>query len=307
MPSDHCKFNPQWRCDRKVSSVVCVHEAKCVKKCINGECSNGKCICYINYGGDTCEILQCGYHNCSSHGVCLPSGCDCHIGWSGIDCTIPCDNKHFGKRCSQKCMCKNNAVCSSITGYCDCQPGFKGTLCDQECDLGFYGKNCEFECNCQNNFQCTCNRINGLCSNNSIANISKSLSWASAQCLLSSQPLNSTWPEGEMLFLNLRWISFATLSYIILCGSVTFNIILLWKLYNFPQTTETVLSDDNITSSGLTSNDSNVNVNKKIVDKNLNQGYSWLNKFKKKGNRNNGYIALVNTHVPMIEETALLS
>ncbi|XP_045141984.1 N-acetylglucosamine-1-phosphodiester alpha-N-acetylglucosaminidase [Echinops telfairi] len=56
-PSDHCQDNNMWRCPRRVSTVVCVHEPHCQPP------------------------------DCNGHGLCTSAGCHCSAGWTGSNCS----------------------------------------------------------------------------------------------------------------------------------------------------------------------------------------------------------------------------
>lgn len=38
------------------------------------------------------------------------------LGWVGVSCDRPCDDKSFGKDCEGKCKCFNNAACNPQNG-----------------------------------------------------------------------------------------------------------------------------------------------------------------------------------------------
>lgn len=41
------------------------------------------------------------------------------LGWVGVSCDRPCDDKSFGKDCEGKCNCFNNAACNPQNGKVD--------------------------------------------------------------------------------------------------------------------------------------------------------------------------------------------
>ena len=62
-----------FRCARKVSTVLCIHEPEChpSTNCSgHGKCVLGECQCEKNWAGQACEQLQCGKNNCSGNGKC---------------------------------------------------------------------------------------------------------------------------------------------------------------------------------------------------------------------------------------------
>uniref|UniRef100_A0A2K6FCH7 N-acetylglucosamine-1-phosphodiester alpha-N-acetylglucosaminidase n=1 Tax=Propithecus coquereli TaxID=379532 RepID=A0A2K6FCH7_PROCO len=88
-PSDHCQDN-MWRCPRRVSTVVCVHEPRCQPPDCHGHgtCVEGRCQCTGGFWrGAGCGELDCGPSNCSDHGLCTETGCRCEAGWMGTNCS----------------------------------------------------------------------------------------------------------------------------------------------------------------------------------------------------------------------------
>lgn len=70
-----------WRCPRRVSTVVCVHEPHCrPPNCSgHGTCVDGHCECTGHFWrGDACSELDCGPSNCSQHGLCTESEWGAH-------------------------------------------------------------------------------------------------------------------------------------------------------------------------------------------------------------------------------------
>nr|XP_031543059.1 N-acetylglucosamine-1-phosphodiester alpha-N-acetylglucosaminidase isoform X4 [Vicugna pacos] len=96
-PSDHCQDN-MWRCPRRVSTVVCLHEPRCQPPDCNGHgtCVEGHCQCSGHFWqGAACDELDCGPANCSQHGLCTEK---CPLGWYGPGCQSPC-------KCEHQCPC----------------------------------------------------------------------------------------------------------------------------------------------------------------------------------------------------------
>ena len=59
-----------------MSTIVCAHEPDCVSKDCNGhgQCVMGQCVCDSHWTGDSCDVLKCRQHNCSSNGQCFAEG-----------------------------------------------------------------------------------------------------------------------------------------------------------------------------------------------------------------------------------------
>uniref|UniRef100_A0A3Q3FZI1 N-acetylglucosamine-1-phosphodiester alpha-N-acetylglucosaminidase n=1 Tax=Labrus bergylta TaxID=56723 RepID=A0A3Q3FZI1_9LABR len=88
-PSDHCIPDGRWRCGRRVSTILCVHQRRCkVANCSgHGECVDGRCWCQQGWQGDACDSLVCQQADCEPHGVCTAGGCVCDAGWRGKNCS----------------------------------------------------------------------------------------------------------------------------------------------------------------------------------------------------------------------------
>ncbi|XP_051636790.1 N-acetylglucosamine-1-phosphodiester alpha-N-acetylglucosaminidase [Manacus candei] len=163
-PSEHCSFDSTWRCPRRVSTVVCVHQPGCAPPDCSGHglCQAGHCRCSGPFWtGPACDSLDCGPANCSLHGLCTPSGCLCDPGWTGSNCTEACAPGFYGESCSQKCQCQHGGSCDPVHGACSCPPGFYGTSCEHECPLGWFGPNCQSQCVCEHS--CPCDPRTGSC------------------------------------------------------------------------------------------------------------------------------------------------
>ncbi|XP_072169592.1 N-acetylglucosamine-1-phosphodiester alpha-N-acetylglucosaminidase-like [Diadema setosum] len=76
IPSDICT-NSTYRCPRKVSTIVCVHEPWCnPRDCSNhGDCIRGECRCHDDWYGPSCDQFACSNHTspvrCHGVGECL--------------------------------------------------------------------------------------------------------------------------------------------------------------------------------------------------------------------------------------------
>lgn len=119
-PSDHCQDN-MWRCPRRVSTVVCVHEPRCQPPDCNGHgtCVEGHCKCEGHFWrGTACSELDCGPANCSGHGLCTEAGCRCDTGWMGSNCSEECPLGWYGPGCQRPCQCEHQCPCDPQTGNC---------------------------------------------------------------------------------------------------------------------------------------------------------------------------------------------
>lgn len=65
--------SPEYRCERRVSTIICIHDVQCIEpECSgHGSCDLGKCSCDPPWVGEGCAELNCSLVDCSSHGECL--------------------------------------------------------------------------------------------------------------------------------------------------------------------------------------------------------------------------------------------
>uniref|UniRef100_UPI00358FB1F5 N-acetylglucosamine-1-phosphodiester alpha-N-acetylglucosaminidase isoform X2 n=1 Tax=Myxine glutinosa TaxID=7769 RepID=UPI00358FB1F5 len=118
-PSDTCPYEYMWRCERPVSSVLCVRapELVCQPPCLHGHCVDGVCRCDGDWAGVDCNTPLCPAH-CSGHGVCTAAGCECDPGWMGIICSQACYPGRYGRSCVNVCNCSQSCSCDRMTGSC---------------------------------------------------------------------------------------------------------------------------------------------------------------------------------------------
>ncbi|XP_062394468.1 N-acetylglucosamine-1-phosphodiester alpha-N-acetylglucosaminidase isoform X2 [Sardina pilchardus] len=225
-PSDHCK-NPEWRCPRAVSTVLCVHEPLCQPEDCSGHgtCVQGNCQCHPGWRDPDCASLVCQPPACGDHGVCTENGCACDAGWIGSNCSQVCPTGFYGDGCNQTCRCANGGTCDPVHGSCSCLAGFHGDLCEQECPLGFYGLSCLLPCQCAD--MCPCDPVTGSCNvtfhgeqNNTMHRV--------GHCL--AMGLWRDWKEEDAhtpkpYFTERTWLAIATVLASLLMASVAGNLI----------------------------------------------------------------------------------
>ncbi|XP_076370928.1 N-acetylglucosamine-1-phosphodiester alpha-N-acetylglucosaminidase-like isoform X2 [Tachypleus tridentatus] len=137
-PSDKCS-DKRFNCERKVSSILCVHEPDCTPIDCNshGQCIKGQCLCDQFWKPPDCKQLFCDKKNCSEHGLCTVDGCKCSPGWRGEDCESICQPGWYGQDCQRPCLCVNGGTCNRVTGECHCSSGFVGEMCERAtCTMG---------------------------------------------------------------------------------------------------------------------------------------------------------------------------
>lgn len=119
-----CNENSKGNCTLIEDSVTSAPYAECVcedgwvgeacdKKC--PECSekHGECMVVRDEHGNETAVTTC---QCDVDDLNPASG----IGWSGLDCSIPCQPCYMG-------------TCNPLDGTCGCFVGWAGPRCDQEC------------------------------------------------------------------------------------------------------------------------------------------------------------------------------
>ncbi|XP_038069991.1 N-acetylglucosamine-1-phosphodiester alpha-N-acetylglucosaminidase-like [Patiria miniata] len=179
-----------YRCQREVSTILCVHEPDCnPPDCSgHGECVMGECRCRGYWQSPRCDRLDCGLRNCSGNGVCTGAGCQCNIGYQPPDCIQLCGAGSHGRDCRSVCRCEHGGDCHPVTGECSCLPGYTGTRCEEICPYGYHGPECRETCKCEDEV-CACHHITGLCTFDSNDATYGGL-WKAGQCL-ANRALNS--------------------------------------------------------------------------------------------------------------------
>ncbi|XP_066496906.1 N-acetylglucosamine-1-phosphodiester alpha-N-acetylglucosaminidase [Tiliqua scincoides] len=217
-PSDHCVFDPMWRCPRQVSTAVCIHEPACQPPDCSGhgQCVLGECRCSgAFWKGPACSVLDCGPANCTLHGMCTETGCLCDAGWMGSNCSEACTSGFYGDGCAQKCLCRNGGECNPVHGSCTCPAGYQGPLCEEACHIGQYGAHCQHTCQCPD--QCPCDPKTGSCNISYESTPLNTLARA-RQCWLTAQH-----KEG-LVVTQKTWIGVTSILALLLVLSVVGNI-----------------------------------------------------------------------------------
>lgn len=193
-PSDHCKSNGEWRCERKVSTILCIHKRRCQPADCSGhgDCVDGACRCHDGWKGAACDSLVCQPSACGHHGVCTANGCVCDAGWRGKSCSQECLAGLYGDGCNRTCSCVNGGSCDPVHGRCTCPPGFHGNSCEQVCPLGFYGLSCAQECQCED--LCPCDPQTGSCNSTLPGDINSTLHRA-GHCL--ARKMFTSWRQDK--------------------------------------------------------------------------------------------------------------
>ncbi|XP_074014864.1 N-acetylglucosamine-1-phosphodiester alpha-N-acetylglucosaminidase [Numenius arquata] len=225
-PSEHCSFDSMWRCPRRISTVLCVHEPACEPADCSGhgDCVAGACRCTGDFWrGPACDILDCGPSNCSLRGVCTDAGCLCDAGWTGSDCSEACASGFYGAACAQKCLCRNGGSCDPVHGACSCPAGYYGTGCEQECPMGWYGPNCREQCACEHS--CPCDRETGSCNVTFPWAVQEQLNKA-GRCLASQSKGRS---QDKFSLSEKAWLSMTCVLALLLVISAMGNVGLLLK------------------------------------------------------------------------------
>ena len=132
-------------------------------ECLNGgtcKKTTGKCTCptYSNgwpkFAGPLCQTKVC-LDNCNRQGDCQDGKCICYTGWSGQKCDTPITKtcKSGGK---DNLVCNGNGYCKN--GYCKCAPGWQGLACADVKTVKECPNNCGLNGTCdETTGKCNCN------------------------------------------------------------------------------------------------------------------------------------------------------
>lgn len=131
---------PQCSCKSGFTGRRCQHCAKLT--CLNGgtcirEDGKDKCLCAVDYYGNSCEHRNTCSQYCLNGGTCRvgakqPS-CICPPLFTGKKCEIDlCAGNNPDYGCDQRCTCKNEGVCQTIgqRGICNCKDMWGGEHCE---------------------------------------------------------------------------------------------------------------------------------------------------------------------------------
>ena len=162
-------FEPQYRCARPVSTVLCVHDVQCLEQncSSHGSCDQGRCSCESPWIGEVCDRLNCSIANCTGHGRCDNStGIVKHtvhvlatfviffvqesvfvtlekletfvkkvfhsIHYYCVVNLVRCSDcpfRRYGLNCRSVCWCYGQSHCDPVSGRCVCPPGRIGYGC----------------------------------------------------------------------------------------------------------------------------------------------------------------------------------
>ncbi|CAC5398487.1 Fibropellin-3 [Mytilus coruscus] len=182
--SDFCSINPcpegicyenydtlnfMCKCEdpyRNNADGTCEMIPACDKvNCINGTCSDGKCICETGFEGSLCQhnIDNCKDMPCQHGGTCTDMinsyDCHCATGYDGDNCENNIDD------CIGMCTGSNvypntNGCRDMLNDYqCICKAGYTGKNCSEEIDECLQQYPCEHGGTCTDkvaDFECSC-------------------------------------------------------------------------------------------------------------------------------------------------------
>ncbi|KAB1251081.1 N-acetylglucosamine-1-phosphodiester alpha-N-acetylglucosaminidase, partial [Camelus dromedarius] len=179
-PSDHCQDN-MWRCPRRVSTVVCLHEPRCQPPDCNGHgtCVEGRCQCSGHFWqGAACNELDCGPANCSQHGLCTESEWGSAGGSSSLGSPLSLPQLCLGPHLAFSVLSWQLAATVKLDGQGPTAVKVKATRPASflapwahgrgespspipACTNGSFGEECAKKCQCHNG--ATCDPVQGTC------------------------------------------------------------------------------------------------------------------------------------------------
>ena len=132
-----------------VDGRICNNSGVCKKDTAVCECTGNHCGRYCEallvdqkcksceeeylYGPGCKFTCTCNFNNgYCDNGTAGTGACTCNRGWSGQNCTAPCDGGVSNP-------CSGNGACDMKTGQCRCDGGYAGIACDKSCVLNCSG------------------------------------------------------------------------------------------------------------------------------------------------------------------------
>lgn len=135
----------RYRCERKVTTIVCVHEPLCNSRLgcgKHGVCRDASCVCEHGWSGQFCDERLCNAGAGCRHGACFRGKCSCEKGWQGDDCSTPQCNGGVGCGPNGECQVEVLQAASKALDdrsarresprvtHCRCYQGYHGDRCE---------------------------------------------------------------------------------------------------------------------------------------------------------------------------------